>query len=159
MQSDLHCTCKRDRQVAQVVTTWRFQGNKLPVNLCKPDVAAVVLAVVINPTSAMAKDNLEDKPKPSTLDVKPEPIKVKPTNVPSDNEPLKKKPRINSSSGASDAEEIWLKLGKNILTWGDRDTLCNGMQLNDRHINYCQCLLKRQFPSIGGLILGFFLLQ
>ena len=36
---------------------------------------------------------------------------------------------------------------------GDRDTLCNGMQLNDHHINYCQCLLKRQFPSIGGLLL------
>ena len=25
---------------------------------------------------------------------------------------------------------------KNTLTWVDRDTLCNGMQLNDRHISY-----------------------
>ena len=97
-----------------------------PVNLCKPDIATV--AVVINPTSAMATENLEDKPsildvkpeprtldvkpEPSTLDVKPEPSKVEPTDVSSDNEPLKKKPRINSSSGTSVAEEIWLKLGK-----------------------------------------------
>ena len=72
-----------------------------PVNLCKPNTAAVVPAIVINPTSAMASDNLEDKPKPSILDVKPEPSildvkpepsKVEPTDVPSDNEPLKKKP-------------------------------------------------------------------
>ena len=103
------------------------------VNLCKPDTAAVVPAIVINPTSAMAIDNLEDKPKlsildvnpepstldvepkpsnldvkpePSTLDGKPEPSKVEPTDKPSDNEPLKKKPQIDSSSGASVAEEM-----------------------------------------------------
>ena len=83
-----------------------------PVNLCKPDTAAVVPGVVINPTSAMATNSLEDKPKPSILDVKPEPItldvkpELDPTDVPSDNEPLKKKPQIDSSSGASVAEEI-----------------------------------------------------
>ena len=119
-----------------------------PVNLCKPDTAAVVPAVVINPTSAIATDNLEDKPKPnildikpepSTLDVKPEPSKVEPTDVPSDNEPLKKKPQINSSSGASVAEEIWLKLGKNILTWG----------IDKFYVMECseQCLLKDSFRA------------
>ena len=34
-----------------------------PVNLHKPDTAAVISVVVINPTSAMATDNLEDKPR------------------------------------------------------------------------------------------------
>ena len=54
--------------------------TNFPVNLCKPDTAAVVPAVVINPTSAVATDNLEDKPKPSILDIKPEPrtLDVKP---------------------------------------------------------------------------------
>ena len=33
--------------------------TNFPVNLCKPNTAAVVPAVVINPTSAMATDNLE----------------------------------------------------------------------------------------------------
>ena len=27
MQTNLHCAFKRDRQVAQVVTTYRFQGR------------------------------------------------------------------------------------------------------------------------------------
>ena len=31
--------------------------------------------------------------------------------------------------------------------------ICNGMELNDHHINYCQSLLKKQFPLIGGLLL------
>ena len=150
------------------------ETNSLTNNLSKLD-TAVSPAIVINPASTMATDNLYVKPKPSTLDVNPEPstldvnpepstldvkpepskldVKLEPTDVPSDNEPLKKKSQIDSSSDSSVAKEIWLKSGKNILTWGDRDTLCNGMQLNDHHINYYQCLLKRQFPSVGGLLL------
>ena len=27
------------------------------------------------------------------------------------------------------------------------------MKLNDHHINYCQCLLKKQFPLVGELLL------
>ena len=91
--------------------------TSFPNNLIKPD-TAVVPAIVINPTSTMATDNLDDKPKPSTnpepstLDVKPEPSKLEPIDVPSDNEPLKKKSQTDSSSDSSVAEEIWLKLGK-----------------------------------------------
>ena len=70
----------------------------------------------------MTTNNLDIKPEPSTLDVKPEPskldVKLEATDIPSDNEPLKKKSRIDSTSDSSVAEEIWLKLGKNILTWG-----------------------------------------
>ena len=41
-------------------------------NLSKPDIA-VVPAIVLNPTSTMTTNNLDVKPEPSTLDVKPLP--------------------------------------------------------------------------------------
>ena len=34
-----------------------------------------------------------------------------------------------------------------------KEALCTDSELNDRHINYCQGLLKKQFPLIGGFIL------
>ena len=67
----------------------------------------------------------------------------------SDVEPATKKPRTTNNS----AETVWLKLEKNTLTWCDKEVISNGMELNDHHINYCQCLLKKQFPLIGGLLL------
>ena len=65
--------------------------------------------------------------------------------------PPQKKLRTETDSNLS--KEVWLKLEKHVLTWHDKDVLCNGMELNDHHINYCQSLLKRQFPSMGGLML------
>jgi len=84
----------------------------------------------------------------SSLDIKPEPADLQ-----SDHGPLKKKSRIDSSLDSSVAEDVWLKFGKNILSWVDREAICNGKQLNDHHINYCQCLLKKQFPTLGDLML------
>ena len=66
-----------------------------------------------------------------------------------DTEPATKKLRIDDNS----AETVWLKLEKNMLTWYDKEVFCSGMELNDHHINYCQSLLKKQFPLIGGLLL------
>ena len=34
-----------------------------------------------------------------------------------------------------------------------KEVLYNNSELNDRHINYCQGSLKKQFPLIGGFIL------
>lgn len=39
------------------------------------------------------------------------------------------------------------------MTWYDKEVISNNEELNDHHINYCQCLLSKQFPLIGGLVL------
>ena len=59
--------------------------------------------------------------------------------------------RYQTSNSASE-DAIWLKLERNTLTLLDKKVLSNNMQLNDRHINYCQGLLKKQFPLVGGFI-------
>ena len=56
-----------------------------------------------------------------------------------------------SNGGTADA--VWLKLEKVILNVFDKEALQNNLELNDRHINYCQGLLKKQFPLIGDFIL------
>ena len=70
-------------------------------------------------------------------------------DITSDTEPATKKPRAADKI----TETVGLKLEKNILTWCDKEVISNELELNDHHINYCQCLLKKQFPLIGGLLL------
>ena len=57
------------------------------------------------------------------------------------------------TSNSVTADAVWLKLEKVTLSVSDKEALCNHLELNDRHINYCQGLLKKQFPLIGGFIL------
>ena len=64
--------------------------------------------------------------------------------------------RCQTSSSAT-AYAVWLKLEKITLSVFDKEALCNNLELNDRHINYCQGLLKKQFPLIGGFILTLLL--
>jgi len=114
-------------------------------NLNKPDITFVP-TISINPIGTLGTSSLAIKPEPA--DLQSDQFDHEPLD-----EPLKKKSRIDSNSDSSIAEDIWLKFGKNILTWVDREAICNGKQVNDHHINYCQCLLKRQFPTLGGLML------
>ena len=37
------------------------------------------------------------------------------------------------------------------LLVSDRVTIETGKQLSDKHINLAQCVIKNQFPSVGGL--------
>ena len=48
-------------------------------------------------------------------------------------------------------EETWLKLDKVILKDCDKTVIQNGQRLNDRHINFAQVMLRRQFPHLEGL--------
>ena len=50
-------------------------------------------------------------------------------------------------------DDVWLQLDKNSLIMFDKAQLSEGNRLNDNHINYAQCLLKRQFINIKGLCL------
>ena len=65
--------------------------------------------------------------------------------------PIKKCRTSNSAL----VDTVWLKLEKITLSVFDKEALCNGSELNDRLINYCQGVLKKQFPLIGGFILTF----
>ena len=49
--------------------------------------------------------------------------------------------------------EVWLSLKDPTVTLSvqDKEAISSGQQLNDLHILYGQCLLKRQFPSVQDL--------
>ena len=57
------------------------------------------------------------------------------------------------ASNSATADVVWLKLEKVTLSVSDKEALCNHLELNDHHINYCQGLLKKQFSLIRGFIL------
>ena len=67
--------------------------------------------------------------------------------------------RVNSSVEieiSSDAEVhcnnvVWVEIDRLKLQSSDKITLCmHGRPLTDKHINYAQVLLKKQFPTIPG---------
>ena len=59
--------------------------------------------------------------------------------------------KIDATSIIDSIYDVWLQLDKNSLTMFDKAQLSEGNRLNDHHINYAQCLLKRQFTNIKGL--------
>ena len=54
-----------------------------------------------------------------------------------------------SSASALVSSSTWVKFGRVSLTLSDRDDIAGGFQLNDKHINYAQTILKCQFSSNG----------
>ena len=44
----------------------------------------------------------------------------------------------------------WLEFNGEVLLQKDKEEVCNGDWLNDKHINYVQLMLKSQFPSNDG---------
>ena len=98
-------------------------------SVSKPAMSATI------PSATVMKDNMLVIPEPEGDTI-------------SDTEPATKKPRTADNS----AETVWLKLG-NILTWYDKEVISDNKELSDHHINYCQHLLSKQFPLIGGLVL------
>ena len=72
-------------------------------------------------------------------------------------EPAKKKTKIvvgvkdGEASDYASTSEIYLRKYGQYLLVSDKEALCKGEKLNDRHINFAQALLKAQFPSVEGL--------
>ena len=46
--------------------------------------------------------------------------------------------------------KTWLQLDGILLTQDDKEQLSDGRWLNDKHINFAQLLLRKQFPHIDG---------
>jgi len=61
--------------------------------------------------------------------------------------------KIDATSIIDCIDDVWLQIDKISLTMFDKAQLSEGNRLNDHHINYAQCLLKRQFTNIKGLYL------
>ena len=66
-------------------------------------------------------------------------------------EPSKKRLKMEASMVEDALEETWLKLDKAIMKDCDKTVIQNGQRLNDRHINFAQVMLRRQFPHLEGL--------
>ena len=66
-------------------------------------------------------------------------------------EPSNKWLKMDASMVEDALEETWLKLDKVILKDSDKTVIQNGQRLNDRHINFAQVMLRRQFPHLEEL--------
>ena len=58
----------------------------------------------------------------------------------------------DSASGDDSVQPVWLSANKISLLDEDRRIIATGEKLNDKHINFAQSLLKKQFKDIQGLI-------
>ena len=50
-----------------------------------------------------------------------------------------------------DPSTIWVTFERSVLYASDKLLIENGKELNDKHIHYAQSMIKKQFPSVGGL--------
>ena len=66
----------------------------------------------------------------------------------------KKKIHVDGEEVINLLEGRWLQIEKFILTSLDRSLLVEGKRLNDHHINFAQCLLRKQFTDASGLLLS-----
>ena len=63
----------------------------------------------------------------------------------------KKRAHVDANEVVNLLEGQWLQVEKCILTSSDRMLLIEGKRLNDHHINFAQCLLRKQFTAVSGL--------
>ena len=47
--------------------------------------------------------------------------------------------------------KVWIAFGRKVLTQADKDIVMLGEKLNDKHINFAQALIKKQFNNLSGL--------
>lgn len=64
---------------------------------------------------------------------------------------------VDEDGSTSEADAVWVKFDGSFLKQSDRLEVIQNKKLNDRHINYAQRILCRQFPNTEGL--GHTLLQ
>ena len=61
------------------------------------------------------------------------------------------KTRKLGSAGTEGEPHRWVQHGDILLSTEDKAGIISGQQLNDKHINFAQKLLKAQFPCLNGL--------
>ena len=63
----------------------------------------------------------------------------------------KKRAHVDANEVVNLLEGRWLQIEKCILTSSDRMLLIERKWLNDHHINFAQCLLRKQITTVSGL--------
>lgn len=59
---------------------------------------------------------------------------------------------LNDQNEVTDnSSAVWVTFDRYSLLVSDRVTIETGKQLSDKHIKFAQCMIKKQFPSVGGL--------
>ena len=58
---------------------------------------------------------------------------------------------VKESAHSTRLSMVWVCTGRQSLTFEDKQVICNGKRLTDNHLNFSQCLIQAQFPTIGGL--------
>ena len=56
-----------------------------------------------------------------------------------------------SCTGETAEDDMWVKCDRQILYIANKEIIESGLELTDKHIQYAQYLLKKQFSTIGGL--------
>ena len=82
-----------------------------------------------------------------------------PRRKPAVDEPALKKRKLDLSVADDDCgglhssnDDFWIRFGSLILTAEDRKLIIEGKELNDKHIDFAQSLIKHQFTNIEGFI-------
>ena len=47
--------------------------------------------------------------------------------------------------------KVWIAFGRKVLTEADKETVRLGEVLTDKHMNFTQALIKKQFDDLSGL--------
>ena len=67
-------------------------------------------------------------------------------------EPSKSTTQSNQfSSPQPEQSAVWATFERCVLLVSDKVLIENGEELTDKHMQFTQCIIKKQFPSIGGL--------
>ena len=67
-------------------------------------------------------------------------------------EPSKSTTQSNQfSSPQPEQSAVWATFERCVLLVSDKVLIENGEELTDKHMQFTQCMIKKQFPSIGGL--------
>ena len=72
-------------------------------------------------------------------------------------QPPKKKIKLEKSDDGSESKidkcdaHVWITYLNNTLLFADKRVITEGERLTDKHINFCQAVLKAQFPMVEGL--------
>ena len=120
-------------------------GLEVPCNLTfvglDRDIGKVVQLITAAPTESSnitptSKKDEQDSEEPPSKKSKVE--NVLPVNV-------------DNVVDTSPSQEVWLKCYGCFMIQSDKVILEGGGQLSDRHINYAQILLQKQFPLVQGL--------
>ena len=56
-----------------------------------------------------------------------------------------------AQSTSSSVSAVWVRIGRQSLSYEEKEVICTGQCLTDNHINYIQGLIREQFPTIRGL--------